>query len=260
MGNHLFSNILSTGSKFVITDKTTDSIFGPGTIGIMNYVKGADVACANVVYICVTILKRGKHGMSRLDTNVISTPIFKFEKMDSVSIMPDKKRKHYVYIEPKVPNFKTIYEMPSLEYLGWGLSWINYLNKLTNRTNSYFIWPTNNKSIINRMFNVASLWKNDPDHTIDRLCSAEARRTFVNKMRIMEATFTECSLHYMLKVSELEIHAARYLMKHNKNKIEVCDKNILDKTHGIFLNKYTNLSLLKKRSNPPLGKKLTSPF
>lgn len=251
--SHLFSNILSTGNKFIITDKSVDSTFGPGTIGIMHYVKGVDTAYTNVVYIQATILRRGKHGMPRLDTNIISFPIFKLKDMNS-AIMPDKKRKHYVYIEPKTNTFRTIYEMSDLDYLGWGTSWINYLTRLSHHAKPFYV-ELMNKNIIGKMLNITNLWKTDPQHTIDVYCSNEARRVFINQMRIIESIFVKCSISYMLKVSELELKTIKYLATHN-----VYNKKILNETYSVFAKKYANLKILENRNSYILKKETTFPF
>ena len=44
-------NIFTTGRKFVVTDETVDGVFGPGTTGMMSYIKGVDTTCPNVLYL-----------------------------------------------------------------------------------------------------------------------------------------------------------------------------------------------------------------
>lgn len=246
---YLSSNILFTGNKFIVTDETVDSIFGPGTTGMMNYVVGTDTACTNVVHIHATILKRGKQGMDRLDTNIIAIPIFGFKDMYSSTIMPEKKQKHYVYIKPVVSTINTIYEMPDLEYLGWALSWACYLNKLHQSNSSSFVWPKSNKNIINKMLNIPTIWRDDPQYATGKFCAYLTRSEFVNQMRIMETTLVERSLFYMSEVSNIEINAIDYLIKRNNDKTKICDKNTLYKTYAVFMEKHTNLKSLKKRNN-----------
>ena len=257
----LSSNILSTGNRFIITNKTTDGTFGPGTIGIMSYVKGVDVMCENVAHLHVIILKRGKNGIPRLDMGSILVPIFNFKNIDSSTIMPDKKQKYYVYIEPKAIPFHTVKEMPDLDYVGWCLSWTCFLYKLSRRgAHPFSIWPTNSKNIINYVFNTPSFWKEDPKHVFKTLCSNVKREEFIERMRIIETTLCNHSLSYMLKVSLLEIHAIEYLMKHNKDKIKICNKKILDKTRDVFMQKYFDLNALKMKEGVLLKKELRFPI
>lgn len=260
MNNTISSNIPSVGTKFIVTDKTADGTFGPGTAGLMSYVEGADVKYANVVYINVIILRRGKHGMLRLDTALISTPVFNFKNMNSITIMPNKEQKHYIYIKQKTFTPYTIYDMTDLEYLGWGLSWINYLEQLSQNTNSFFIWPTKEKSIIKKMSHISALWRDDPQYIYNRFCSNEARKIFVEQMRILESTLFECSLSYMLRVAKLETRAINYLILNNKDKTKVGSKKMLNEVHNTYITKYTNLKLLANKKIIPLKKDVTFPF
>ena len=259
MDGHISSNILSTGNKFIVTDKISDSTFGHRTIGITSYVKGIDTSCANVVYIHAIILKRGKQGKHRLDIESLSLPIFNFETMSSSIIMPDKKRKYYVNTEPHITNLCTIYNMTNLDYLGWALSWACYLNQLSQYTKPFNIWPTKHKNIMNKMFRASDYWQEDSACLSDVYGALDKRTEFIKQMRIMEMTLTARSLTYMLKVAKLETQAIKYLIAHNhKTKIE--DKKRLETTYKFFMKKYTNLKLLKEKNTTPLKKKLMFPF
>ena len=249
--NHLSSNILSTGSKFTVNDKISEGIFGVGTTGIIGYVKGVDVECANIVYLQTVILKRGKQGKSRLDVELISIPIFNSD------IIFDEKRKHHVNIEPYSSPLHTIHDMTDLEYLGWALSWASYLNQLSRYTKPFSIWPIKNKNIMNKMLNASDYWKEDPVYLNESYSNFNARERFIKQMRIMELTLTTCSLSYMLKVAKLEVQAVKYLITHNSNKTK---KNELSATHTFFTKKYTNLKLLKEKNTTPVKGKLTFPF
>lgn len=248
----LSSNILSTGNKFVITEKTTDGVFKPGTVGIVSYVKGIDTECSNVAYFTAIILKRGKTGKQRIDLEQISTPIFSFEKMGLSTVMPDKKRKRYLYMEPMPQAHHSIQSMSNLNYLGWALSWSCYLNQLAKCTKPFRIWPKKNNDIMNRILNIAIHWHEDRDSTIDMFCSIEKRKNFVEKMRMMEATLFNCSLLYMLKIAECEVKASEYLI-HNNDKIKTCDKEMLNSTYLFFKEKHTNLKELSRRNSSTKG-------
>lgn len=259
MSEHLSSSILSTGNKFIVTDETNDNTFGSGTTGIISYVKGVDIKCPNVVYLCVVILKRGKHGKQRLDIGTISTPIFNFENMGSSKLMVDEKRKYYVYIEPKVSSVYTIYEMDDLDYLGWALSWTGYLYRLSQFTKPFYVWPSKD-TIVGKMVDVHLYWNGAPKETANVFCPNKKREDFIKQMRMLEATLTNCSLSYMSKVSNLEIDALNYLGENNYGKTKIYDKKILNTTFDLFTKKYTNLELLKKRNVLTSKQELTFPF
>jgi len=257
----LSSNILSTGNKFVVTEKTVDGTFRPGTVGIISYIKGIDTGCSNVVYLTAIILKRGKTGKLRIDSEQVSTPIFNFRTMDSSGIMPDKKRKRYVFIEPCVQIYNTIHEMENLEFLGWALSWALYLQKLSKCTKPFCIWPRKNNNIMNKMINISSYWYENSEYAVENFSSHQQREKFVKQMRTLESTLVNCSLSYMLKVTESEINAADYLLNHI-NKEKVCNEEVLYATSKLFKEKYENLRTLDRKNKSALkkGVKTTSPF
>ena len=257
----LSSNILSTGNKFVVTEKTADGTFRPGTTGIISYIKGIDTGCSNVVYLTAVILKRGKTGRSRLDLEQVSTPIFNFETMGSSGIMPDKKRKRYIFTEPCPQRDHTIHEMDGLEFLGWSLAWTLYLQKLSKCTKPFCIWPRKNGDIMNKMLNISSFWYENSEHTIENFCSSQQRNKFINRMRILESTLINCSLAYMIKVTESEVNAADYLIHHN-NKAKVCNIEELYNTYRVFKEKHKNLRALDRKNKSSLkkGVKPASPF
>lgn len=257
----LSSNILSTGNKFVVTEKTDDGTFRPGTTGVVSYVKGVDTGCSNVVYLTAVILKRGKTGKPRMDLEQISTPIFNFKTMDSSEIMPDKKRKRYVFTEPTPQTYRTIYEMEGLDFLGWALSWVLYLQKLSKCTKPFCIWPRKSNDIMNRMLNISSFWYENAEYTIEDFCASPQREKFINRMRTLEATLVNCSLAYMIKVTESEVNAADYLIHHN-SKAKVCNVEALYTTYNVFKEKHKNLRALDRRNKLALkkGVKPSSPF
>lgn len=257
----LSSNILYTGNKFVVTEKTVDGTFRPGTTGIVSYIKGIDTGCSNVVYLTAVILKRGKTGKSRIDLEQVSTPIFSFKTMDSSEVMPDKKRKRYIFAEPDVQIYRTVHEMESLEFLGWASAWALYLQKLSKCTKPFCIWPKKSGDLMNKMLNISSYWYENAKYTIEDFCSHQQRDRFVKQMRTLESTLINCSLSYMIKVTESEVHAADYLIHYN-NKAKICNEEVLYNTYNLFKEKNKNLIALDRRNRSTLkkGVKTISPF
>lgn len=253
----LSSNILSTGNKFVVTEKTVDGTFRPGTIGVISYIKGIDTGCSNVVYLTAVVLKRGKTGKPRIDLEQVSTPIFSFETMDSSGIMPDKKRKRYIFTEPAPQTYRTIYEMEGLEFLGWSLAWVLYLRKLSKCTKPFCIWPRKNGDLMNKMLNISSFWYENAEYTVEDFCSPLQREKFINRMRTLESTLVNCSLSYMIKVTESEVNAADYLIHYN-NKEKVYNEEVLYNTYNFFKEKHKNLKALDRR-NKSASKKGVNP-
>ena len=257
---HLSSNILSTGNKFVVNSDIYDSTFGPGSLGIVSYVKGIDVKFANVVHLQVVTLRRGKQGKDRIDVDVISVPIFGFIGMISSKIMPDEKQKQYICTEPVHSTINTIYNMTDLNYLGWALSWALYLYKLSRNTKPFCVWPKKNKNIMNKMLDMPSYWKDDPTYLIETYCSGDAREKFIKQMRIIEVSLVDTALIYMSKVVNLEVLAITNLMGYRKRHQKICNKKMLDTTYKIFIEKRDNLELLRKKNITKPKEKLIFSF
>ena len=96
------------------------------------------------------------------------------------------------------------------------------------------------------MLRINSFWEEHPDYVIEDFCNKEKRKLFTKNMRIIESTLSHCSLAYMIKVAESEIHASEYLIRHNK-KAEICNIEALNETYGSFMKKYKNLVTLNKK-------------
>ena len=175
--------------------------------------------------------------------------------------MPNKKRQRYIFTEPGIQTYHTIHEMEGLDFLGWALAWTLYLQKLSKCTKPFCIWPKKSSNIMNKMLNISSFWYENNEYTIEDFCSPLQREKFVKQMRTLESTLVNCSLSYMIKVTESEINAADYLIHYN-NKEKVCSEEALHATYKLFKEKYRNLKTLDRKNKPSLkkGVKTTSPF
>lgn len=247
----LNSHIFSTGTKFVVTDQTKDGTFGPGTTGFVSYVKGKDRDFPNVVYLKAVVVKRGKGGKERLNFSEISTPIFETSDVDMTDLMPDEKRRYYVHIEPERDVAHDVMKMEEIDFLGWALSYAQYIFKLNSRAKRISVWPQENNAICNRILNLEEYYSEDPEHTKEVMANLGARTSFVQNIRIKESTLVKCCLSYMLKIAQLEEAAIKAVA------VKFPENALLTNSALAFSNKAKALeamNTLHGHKTAPLGK------
>ena len=206
------NNMLRPGSKFTVIDGVTDSTFGPGTTGFVAYVKGFDQDYQNVVFLECVISKRGKTGKSRMDTAQISVPIFNVDDKKFSEMMPDEKRRYYVYIKPEpVPG--SLMEVDGMDFIGMSFARALFLHKLSTRANRMNVWPKSRDDMLNKFLNMNSFFDENPEEVIDRFSTEDIRMGFITKSRIIEATLLKCSLAYIAQLTRIELGAINALTK-----------------------------------------------
>ena len=234
----LTSQIFSTGTKFVVTDDTKDSTFGPGTTGFISYIKGYDQDYSNVVYLNTVIVKRGKGGKKRIDNSDLTTPIFDLNDENFLKIMPEEKRRYYVHIELAPSHERAVQNMPEIDFLGWANAQARYIQKLSTRAKHVSVWPSSSDHFLNRILNIDG---NYGDGIGDDLTNNIFREKFTKGIRMMEATLVKCSLLYMYKISELERKAITDLCAEGLN---IGDPSVMNETLDSFTKKQNALHTL----------------
>lgn len=240
MTSVLTSQIFATGTKFVVTDETTDGTFGPGTTGFISYVKGRDQDYGNVFYYRAAIIKRGKTGKERLDLADISTPVFELDKDAIGKIMPDEKRRYYVHLEPVVMA-QDVMEMSPMDFLGYSLAYSRWIRKLTTRSKHVNAWPNDPNDILNTYVRMEDYYEEDPDYALDQFCNIDHRTSFMRKIRIMESTLVKCSLSYMHIVAGIETWALKEL---SKPSLKLDEPDIVKAAMKNYANKVASLDTL----------------
>lgn len=234
----LTSQIFNTGTKFVVTDDTTDSTLGPGTVGFISYVKGHDQDYTNVVYLNTVIIKRGRTGKKRISNNELSTPIFDFKDDNLTKVMPEEKRRYYVHIEPLVSNNNAIQNMSDIDFLGWSHAQTRYIQKLSTRAKHIAVWPADQEHFLNKILNINENYDDDMD---DSLTNSLFREKFSRNIRMLESTLVKSALLYMCKVSELERRAITDLYQEGLN---IGDPVVMEETIHMFKKKKDALQVL----------------
>lgn len=241
----LKSQIFTAGTKFVVAENSVDGTFGPGTTGYLSYVKGRDQDYKNVVYYRFITIQRGKGGKERLEVNELSTPVFEIEHENMAKLLPDAKRRYFVHIDPVLPAYNSIFEMPEIDFLAWSLAYAKLIRKLNTRAKHVNAWPGDPADPLNGFIRLDEYYGEDPGFAKSEYANPTARKRFIGRIRIMESTLMKCSLSYMTKVAEIEQAAIHEIIKSG---IKLEDSNVLTKTYEVFSNKVSSLQLLSTKA------------
>lgn len=237
----LKSNILSPGTKFVVTDNTVDGTFGPGTTGFISYVKGIDQDYPNVIYLDVSVIKRGKTGKDRLDSSEISTPIFLIDDDEIKQFMPDEKRKYYVYINP-IEVTIDLMSFCDLDFLAWAMSYARYISKLSSKVKNFPTWPSDPNNILNTMLHMGEYFTDDAVFMMNTYASESSRHNFIKNIRSVESMLVRNSVNYMSKTATLEFGAVKYIYQHTLDKFK---NDLMILTYNYFEQKKSVISQLE---------------
>lgn len=233
----LNSQMLNVGTKFVVTEESTDSIYGPGTTGFVSFVKGRDRDYPNVVFLQVVITKRGKTGKDRLDTAEISTPIFDINSEEVKKILPEEKRRYYVHIKVFPVNNYTI-NMATLDFVAWASAYTQYIYKLGLRAEPLQVWPKDSKNILNEMLVINDTYNENHELIEEKFSSEDFRRDLVMKIRKKESALIQCAKIYTNKITAIELRAITDLSQRNLKLDEnIWAKGVIDTTVHHFNHK-----------------------
>jgi len=205
------SSIFKPGTKFVMSEETTDSVVGPGTTGFVSHVKGVDHDYTNVVYFEAVIIKRGKSGKERLDVIELSTPIFDIDNEELRKSMPEERRKYYTHID-QVQNKTNLLNVDKIEFMGWVLAYSRYVHKLSTKTNQIEAWPQDPNDIMNIMVHLNNYYDDSPNSVLENYAHKNIRGPIILNIRKREALLVKCSLSYLFKLANIEYQALNYII------------------------------------------------
>jgi hypothetical protein len=211
-------------------DPTKDSSFGPGTRGIMSYVRGYDSEKNNVCYARFVALRRGKSGKMRMDFNELKFPIFVSTESDLSETFIDKEKKFFVFIESRPLICNNVIDLESHEFIGWSLAKVNFLAKV-HRWVNHNIWPKTKNNIINQIQRMPEVFEADPDQHLKRFEDVELRENLVDKIRQLECKMSRLILQHIIRVKEMEIKAIKTIISSKTGlKKELLEKAFSDRT------------------------------
>ena len=228
----LTSKLVAPGTKFIVTSDIKDSTFGPGTIGIMSYIIKKDANFENVAHAYVTIIRRGKGGMDRVNHNQISFPIF-FDKrmLEHEDYLPIEK-KYHVNIETIDYEMLNLLKIKPLDFLGWADAYTSYIRHIINSmaTMSKGIWPSNPNHVVNEARRIIVLYDEDKKAAEKYYANDKWRKKFIIETRRMESALIRCVLKYKQLVSSITKNAADFIKFTNNDYYKVADEKETERT------------------------------
>ena len=230
--NPLTSKLMAPGTKFIVTDDIKDNTFGPGTIGIMSYIIKKDVNFENVAHAYVTIIRRGKGGMDRVNHNQINFPIFFDKRMLEHEDYLPTKRKYHVNIKAIDYETLNLLKVKPLDFLGWASAYASYIKYIINSMaiTSQGVWPSDPGNVMNIARRIASSYDESKKSTEKYYANNEWRRMFIIEARRMESALIRCVLKYRQVVSDITKNAANFIKFTNDGYYKVADEKDIEKT------------------------------
>lgn len=211
-------NIFRPGDLIVVNDDVKDSSYGTGSLGFVSYMTYAPNKFLST--ICVEVIRRGKSGKHRLDSETWFTPIF-FEKHHSFTQhCPVSENKNtmgrFVHVE-KVNMSKNLMAWTDMEFIGWCSAYGVYLNTIAKYSNYHTsIWPEDKSHLLHKVLNMRNSWNNDPEGTMHHYASnTNVRNEILIQIRQKEASLTWCDKLYQYSMFSLMDTALALLVKHD---------------------------------------------
>lgn len=205
----LSSLILSPGDKFEVINPQMNNSFPPGTMGYFSYVQGRSEYGRNSLNVNVTTLRRGKGGKPRLESDTMVMPIFheKHTVLD-YSLKRDSESLNYFVLQRRIPVFVNLLTAEPEDFLGWCLSYTNFLHFLSKTTDFKKIWPSG-KDRLNRLLHLSSEWTEHNDVVMEKYSNIEVRERAITSLRKMETKLYRRVLKYNLYNADHKLFSIR---------------------------------------------------
>ncbi len=271
-------SIQACGLPFTVTNTLKDTTFQPETQGFLSYVMGPDYNNPNIVFQQVVTTRRGKTGKSRLNANMILSPIFKVPGIDFTTMFPKTEdRKHFVEIN--IDNYTTqqiIGDNKPIDnkYLAWLFSkclFIRELDKaiypaehqimstlqMNNNEKQVHVWPKDKlNKLKNFLGNIERMFNDEEFESIGQMFSNDVdKMVMLTQIRSIEAALLIPHVEYQRKIISVMRDALDYISKfiHDENN-KVADviniNHSLKQNRKIIKNLNTNLdNTMKSRLN-----------
>ena len=215
----MFSNdLVGPARRFVVSGDSTDTTFGPGSVGFVSHIRGGDTDFPNLIYVAASVIRRGKTGKERLEAAELCIPLFDSDDDALKKFWPaeNEKRKSLIRIEP--PNSSTkvhISSMSDIEFLGWSNSVALFLDKLLSASARIKSISPDNQNALSRLVSLPERFGYDQNETKGEYCSAEHRLSIISTLRQIESAFSRCIAVYRKKVAGMQMDVAGHLISHN---------------------------------------------
>lgn len=259
----LSSLILNPGDKFEVINPQMNNSFPPGTMGYFSYVQGRSDQGRNSLNVRVTVLRRGKGGKPRLESNTMTMPVFheKHTVLDR-SLKIDAECLSYFVLQRRIPVFVNLLTAEPEDFLGWCFSYTNFLHFLSKTTDFKNIWPKE-KDRLNRLLHLSSEWNEHNDVVMEKYSNIEVRERAVASLRMMETKLYRRLLKYKLSNAEHTLFSSREYVSiyAPQDKHATLTKKCVEQTHTKYEKAYMAIKTQYNKSTPknkvPGGGKLS---
>ena len=212
------SNLLETGTQFMISDKAKNPTHLPGSIGFISYLKGLDDSYQNVASVFTIIIRKGKTGKDRLFSCSLRIPIFVFDNKEFAKILPTvDNRRNFVYIEKnkeqKYP--VNLMDVSPLYFIGWAAAMAGKLKMMAGKC-KHSKWPSNNKTPVNKILRLPDYFGEDPESSLETYGSLDFRDIFLGEARNMYSSMVKIHLERDKVRTNCEFNASEFLEFTNK--------------------------------------------
>ena len=220
------NDLVGPAKRFVVSGDSTDTTFGPGSVGFISHIRGGDTDFPNLIYVAASVIRRGKTGKERLEIAELCIPLFDSNDDALKTFWPaeNEKRKSLIRIEP--PHSETtvnVSSMSDIEFLGWSNSVAVFLEKLLTSSAKIKSISPENQNELSRLVGLPERFGYDPNETKTEYCSIKSRLAIVKTLRQIEPTFSRCVAIYRKKVASMQLDIANLII----NQKVVDDNNIL---------------------------------
>lgn len=197
--------MMEVGAKFVATKDTKDNNYPPGTKGFVSYVQGRDLDFPNTLIFHAIVVRRGKNGMKRTDTTMLSAPIINMAeegyKVLEGYLEPPNSRPGFIRIE--LAPSKDLIKCSSLDFIGWASANAMFYSKLLSQSPNPVKHPFNT-GILNKILESLS-----PDAEFGE----QTREDVISILKMMSAEFSFGVRRYMQSVTTAKIKALEEIVK-----------------------------------------------
>jgi len=230
--NLLTCSLHAPGTPFTVKETIKDNTFIPGTYGFISLLSGPDYTLHNIGFLKVIILRKGKKGKARINTNNILTPLFQLpeDKYPEKLIPTEEELKYLVGIETEENRVINMCDKNTSddEFLGWLLARTLFAYELSKVT-----YPSDNK--IMRVLGINGgqrmvAWCNkgallekfrkeienpfndgEMDRMYGKYCTQEAKFELLTQLRKVEARLIIPRLEYQRRVNEVLMGALKMM-------------------------------------------------
>lgn len=238
---HLYSRLYPTGTKVKVSPEIKNGSYPVNSLMFVSRVHGNFKENPNVTILKGIITRKGKRGKHRLDSAAIAVNIFDLEREIRGLKRNEYRGFPFVHVNTLNEMNKNVLDMDSIDFMGWGLVYHNYLANLYNDSGISSRWPQERGNLINLIGRSADLFLDNPEGALLQYSDREFRTDIVTSIRKMEASIPVSIIAHELVRAFAELKASAYLIWDNMFGTKLYDNRMLSSNYLHYRNRYTNM-------------------